>query len=115
MQAFDYLSVLLSIVLQVITWNSLGFGAASGAYASVYIGWTAFYTVFTLPCLFWIETQVATAWRRSRERVRGTEPASPADVTTSPEVMNAGIAACSFFWSFYVFAGLVLFACLYIL
>src|SRR5689334_13395307 len=75
--------VLLSIALQVITWTTLGFGAASGAYASVYIGWTAFYAVFTVPCLFWIETQVATAWRRSREQVRGTEPASPADVATS--------------------------------
>ena len=56
--------VLLSVVLQVIEWTTLGFGAASGGYASVFIGWTAFYAVFTLPCAFWIETQVATAWRR---------------------------------------------------
>ncbi len=107
--------VLLSILLQVIEWTTLGFGAASGGYASVYIGWTAFYAVFTLPCAFWIETQVATAWRRSREQVRGTEPASPADVYTSPEVIKAGIDACSFFWSFYVFTGVVLFVCLYLL
>ena len=32
---------LLSIVLQVITWTTLGFGPASGGYASVYVGWTA--------------------------------------------------------------------------
>jgi heme/copper-type cytochrome/quinol oxidase subunit 3 len=107
--------VLLSIVLQVIEWTTLGFGPASGGYASVYVGWTAFYAVFTLPCAFWIETQVATAWRRSREQIRGTEPASPADVYTSPEVIKAGIDACSFFWSFYVFAGVVLFVCLYLL
>ena len=52
---------LLSIVLQVIAWTTLGFGPASGGYASVYVGWTAWYAVFTLACAYWIETQVATA------------------------------------------------------
>jgi heme/copper-type cytochrome/quinol oxidase subunit 3 len=107
--------VLLSIVLQVVQWTTLGFGPASGGYASVYVGWTAFYAVFTLPCAFWIETQVATAWRRSAEDIRGREPASPADVHTSPEVIKAGLDACSFFWSFYVFTGVVLFVLLYLL
>ncbi|HZE04211.1 MAG TPA: hypothetical protein VE127_03240, partial [Solirubrobacteraceae bacterium] len=34
------LLALLSVVLQVIEWTTLGFGPASGGYASVYIGWT---------------------------------------------------------------------------
>jgi heme/copper-type cytochrome/quinol oxidase subunit 3 len=106
---------LLSIVLQVIAWTTLGFGPSSGGYASVYVGWTAFFAVFTLPCAFWMETQVATAWRRSREDVRGEEPASRADVHTDPAVISAGVEACSFFWSFYVFGGLVLFVLLYLL
>jgi heme/copper-type cytochrome/quinol oxidase subunit 3 len=113
--AVAVLLVMLSVVLQVITWTTLGFGPASGGYASVYVGWTVFYAVFTLPCAFWLETQVATACRRSRERVRGTEPPSPADVYTSPEVIQAGLDACSFFWSFYVFTGVVLFVLLYLL
>jgi hypothetical protein len=107
--------VLLSMVLQVIQWTTLGFGPSSGGYASVYVGWTAFYVVFTLPCAFWIETQVATAWRRSREGVRGAQPPSAADVHTDPAVIKAGLAACSFFWSFYVFTGIVLFVLLYLL
>ncbi len=106
---------LLSIVLQVITWTTLGFGPASGGFASVYVGWTAFYAVFTLPCLFWIETQVATAWRRGSEGVHGSEPASAADVHTNPAVISAGVKACSFFWDFYVFNGVVLFVILYLL
>ena len=106
---------LLSVVLQVITWTTLGFGPASGGFASVYVGWTAFYAVFTLPCLFWIETQVATAWRRGREGVRGTTPATAAEVHTDPAVIGAGLEACSFFWNFYVFNGLVLFVLLYLL
>ncbi len=106
---------LLSIVLQVITWTTLGFGPASGGFASVYVGWTAWYAVFTLPCAFWIETQVATAWRRNREGVRGQEPAAPAEVHTDPAVISAGLQACSFFWNFYVFTGIVLFVLLYLL
>ncbi len=106
---------LLSIVLQVITWTTLGFGPASGGFASVYVGWTAFYAVFTLPCAFWIETQVATAWRRRREGVRGSRPPAPAEVHTDPAVIGAGLDACSFFWNFYVFNGVLLFVILYLL
>lgn len=115
MGAVAIVLALLSIVLQAITWSTLGFGPSSGGYASVYIGWTAFYAVFTIPCAFWIETQVATAWRRGREGVRGGEPATAADVRTDEATIRAGLDACSFFWSFYVFNGVVLFVLLYLL
>jgi heme/copper-type cytochrome/quinol oxidase subunit 3 len=62
----------LSVVLQVIEWTTLGFGPASGAYASVFVGWTAFYALFALACAYWIETQVATIWRRGRHGVSET-------------------------------------------
>ena len=107
--------VLLSMVLQVIQWTTLGFGPASGGYASVYVGWTAFYVVFTLPCAFWIETQIATAWRRGREGVGGQSAASEAHVHTDEAVIRSGIEACSFFWSYYVFVGVVMFVLLYLL
>jgi len=102
---------LLSIVLQVITWTTLGFGPASGGFASVYVGWTVVYTVFTLACAYWIETQVATAWRMRRE---GTG-ATAAHVLTDTELTQAGLSACSYFWNFYVFNGVVLFVVLYLL
>ena len=102
---------LLSVVLQVVEWTTLGFGPASGAFASVFIGWTAVYAVLTLACVFWIETQVATAWRRRREGVSAT----PAAVMSDTDVVNAGLEACSFFWSFYVLNGVVLFVLLYVL
>jgi heme/copper-type cytochrome/quinol oxidase subunit 3 len=102
---------LLSIVLQVITWTTLGFGPASGGFASVYVGWTAFYAVFTLACAYWIATQVATAWRRGRETLGST----PAQVATDAETVQAGLSACSFFWNFYVFNGVLLFVILYLL
>ena len=102
---------LLSIVLQVIQWTTLGFGPESGGYASVFVGWTALYAVVTLACVYWIETQVATAWRRGREGVSATS----AGVLSDTPVVEAGLEACSFFWSFYVLNGLVLFVLLYLL
>jgi heme/copper-type cytochrome/quinol oxidase subunit 3 len=105
------LLALFSVLLQAIDWTTLGFGPASGGYASVFVGWTAFYAVFTLGSVFWIETQVATAWRRSHQGV----PATPAEVLTDTAVVRAGLEACSFFWTFYVGGGVVLFVLLYLL
>jgi heme/copper-type cytochrome/quinol oxidase subunit 3 len=105
------LLVLLAVGLQVIEWTTLGFGPASGGYASVFVGWTAFYSVFAIVSAYWIETQVATAWRRRREGVLVT----PAEVLTDAAVEKASLEACSFFWTFYVALGVVLFVILYLL
>ena len=105
------LLAVLAVVLQVIEWTTLGFGPASGGYASVFIGWTAFYSVFALACAYWIETQAATAWRRDRHGV----PATGAEVLTDTAVLTAGLEACSFFWTFYVANGVLLFVLLYVL
>jgi len=85
------LLAVLAVVLQVIEWTTLGFGPASGGYASVFIGWTAFYSVFALACAYWIETQVATAWRRRRHGLEET----PAEVLTDTAVASAGLEAGS--------------------
>jgi len=105
------LLLLLAVVLQVVQWTTLGFGPASGGYASVFIGWTAFYAVFALMTGYWIETQVATTWRRLREGVAAT----PAHVLTDDALIVAGLEACSFFWAFYVATGVVAFVILYLL
>jgi heme/copper-type cytochrome/quinol oxidase subunit 3 len=102
---------LLSVLLQVIDWTTLGFGPASGGFASVFVGWTSVYTVFTLFCAYWIETQVATAWRRRRLGVEVT----PAEVLSDEETVSAGLTACGYFWNFYVANGVLLFVVLYLL
>jgi heme/copper-type cytochrome/quinol oxidase subunit 3 len=96
---------LLSVILQVVQWTTLGFGPASGGYASVFIGWTGTMVVFTLLCAYWIETQAATVWRATRE---GPGPAGP-------EVVAANLASCAFFWTFYVAFGVLAFVILYLL
>jgi heme/copper-type cytochrome/quinol oxidase subunit 3 len=102
--------LLTAVVLQVVAWTKLGFGPASGGYASVYVGWTIFYAVFALMSAYWIETQVATAWRRRRHGVAPT----PADVLTDETLTRANLEACSFFWGFYVAIGVVTFVILYL-
>jgi heme/copper-type cytochrome/quinol oxidase subunit 3 len=104
---------LAAVVLQCIQYAKLGFGPANGAYASVYVGWTATYTVFLLFCAYWIETQVASIWRLRRGDVqRAVEAGVP---TPEPVLAEAGIRACSFFWTFYVVIGVIAFVILYII
>jgi heme/copper-type cytochrome/quinol oxidase subunit 3 len=95
---------LLAVLLQVIDWTTLGFGPASGAYASVFVGWTSTYAVFALGCAYWIETQIATEWRLRRE--------GPGH--GGQELQAAGLEACSFFWAFYVGIGVLAFVILYL-
>jgi heme/copper-type cytochrome/quinol oxidase subunit 3 len=104
------LLLLAAVVLQVITWTTLGFGPASGGYASVYVGWTIFYAVFALMSAYWIETQVVTAWRRRRHGV----PPTPADVLTDETLTRANLDACAFFWAYYVAIGVATFVILYL-
>ncbi|MDQ6607041.1 MAG: hypothetical protein M3Z06_10915 [Actinomycetota bacterium] len=103
---------LLAVVLQVTEWTTLGFGPTSGGYASVFIGWTALYAVFGLASAYWIETQIATAWRHQREGVRRLRHEGV--VGDDRELLSAGLEACSFFWAFYVGAGILAFVILYV-
>jgi heme/copper-type cytochrome/quinol oxidase subunit 3 len=112
---FGLASVILAVfavVLQVIEWTTLGFGPVSGGYASVFIGWTALYAVFALVSAYWLETQVATAWRHQREGVRRRRHEGV--VGDDRELLSAGLEACSFFWAFYVGAGVLAFVILYV-
>lgn len=101
--AIALLLALLALVLQVIEWTTLGFGPASGGYASVFVGWTSTYVVLMIPCLYWIETQVAGFWRERREGTAQTA-----------ELHRAGLEACSFFWAYYVAIGVIAFVVLYL-
>jgi heme/copper-type cytochrome/quinol oxidase subunit 3 len=101
------------VVLQCIQYAKLGFGPANGAYASVYIGWTATYTVFLLFCAYWIETQVASIWRLRRGDVQ--RPVEAGVPTPDAVLADAGLRACSFFWTFYVLIGVIAFIILYLI
>lgn len=105
---------LVSVLLQCLEYTTLGFGPASGGYASVFVGWTAFQAVGTLGCAYWIEVQVATLWRRAREG-SAWAGAQSAPEAADGALLAANLEACSFFWGFYVFVAFAAFVILYLI
>jgi heme/copper-type cytochrome/quinol oxidase subunit 3 len=106
------LLAIASVVLQVIEWTTLGFGAVSGAYASVFIGWTVMQVLFSLFGIYWIETQVASLWRARRE---GAARPLPEGVPAAEvELLQAGVESASFYWAFFVGICVLAFIILYL-
>jgi heme/copper-type cytochrome/quinol oxidase subunit 3 len=100
---------LAAIALQFFEYTTLDFGAASGGYAAVFIGWTATYAIVALFGLYWIETQVASLWRVRREGAREIEiPAG------EEELIRVGIEASSFYWAYFVGIGFLAYIILYL-
>jgi heme/copper-type cytochrome/quinol oxidase subunit 3 len=106
------LLALVAVALQCVEYTTLKFGPASGGYASVFIGWTAFYALFALGCVYWMETQVASVWRARREgHGRALREGVPADDDT---LLWAGVEACAFFWAYYAAMGIIAYIILYL-
>jgi len=100
---------LLAVALQFFEYTTLDFGAASGAYASVFFGWTATYAIAAFFGIYWIETQVVSLWRVRREGARHIEiPAG------EEELLRAGIEASSFYWAYFVAIGFLAYIILYL-
>lgn len=93
---------LVAVVLQCVEYTTLGFGPASGGYASVFVGWTLLYSVAVLCTMYWVETQCASLWRARRSR------------PYEEELTVAGLHACSFYWTFLVGIGVVAWLVLYV-
>jgi len=115
----------LALVLQVVAWATLGFGPADGGYASVYVGWTAFFFLFVLCAMFWLETVLATSWRyrgwASGKAIVGPGQASGdprregEDIRDPVSLVRAELAALSFYWTFLAGIGVLTWIVLYLL
>lgn len=95
---------LSGVALQFAEYSHLGFGPASGGYASVFFGWTGTYAVGALWGIYWMETTVAGLWRARRDG--GSEE--------SVALLRTGLSACSICWSFFVAIGVLMFIVLYL-
>jgi heme/copper-type cytochrome/quinol oxidase subunit 3 len=112
-----------SIVVQAIEWKAVDFGPASGGYASVFFGWTAFFALFQLATLYWLETLAATAFRY-RNVPHGEVPAGEAsgdpyrpgsDIANPLSLVRPGLEALTFYWSFLAGVGVVTWIVLYLI
>ncbi len=106
-------SVLLgvvAIVIQCIEWVSQNFGPTDGGYASVFVGWTAFYLFFVIGALYWLETHVAT-----EIRARRTPAHSHGDIARPDELIRPGLDAAVFYWGFVAGIGALTYVVLYLL
>ncbi|HEX3618370.1 MAG TPA: hypothetical protein VHU61_17625 [Solirubrobacteraceae bacterium] len=95
---------LVGVGLQFLQYSVLGFGPNSGAYASVYFGWTGTYALGALWGVYWMETQVAALWRARRNGF----------VEIDASMLRTGLSACSTCWTFFVGIGALMFVVLYL-
>ncbi len=114
---------LAGLVSQVLAWAEQGFGPTDGAYASVYVGWTAFMALFVVGVLFWLETTLATSFRYARLPM-SSEP-SPGEASGDPDrtahdirdplaLVKSELVALSFYWTFLAGIAVVAWAVLYL-
>jgi heme/copper-type cytochrome/quinol oxidase subunit 3 len=70
---------LAALGLIIAQFAAIRFGPTSGGYASVFIGWHAFYGLNLLGVLFWLEIVVAQSLRTHTQRVvaEGADVAAP--------------------------------------
>jgi len=54
---------LAAVAIQCWQYTDLGFGTEEGGYASVFLGWTGFFAVFSFGAMLWLEMILATARR----------------------------------------------------
>ena len=101
---------LTAVGLQFFEYTTLDFGASSGGYASVFFGWTAAYSLVALIGIYWVEVQVATLLRITREgTLRETDLPIDEDV-----LLRAGLEASSFYWAYFVAIGFLAWVVLYL-
>ena len=98
-----------ALALQAAAWAENGFGPTDGAYASVYVGWTAFVFLFVLITLFWLETTLATSFRYAKlplasEPTLGEASGDPGrlahDIRDPLALVQVELTALSFYWTF---------------
>jgi heme/copper-type cytochrome/quinol oxidase subunit 3 len=101
---------LAAVALQCVEYTVQKFGPTDGAFASVFCTWTAFYLIAMLATMYWLETQVATEIRASRE------PADPSGDISNPDLLIApSLDAAVFYWSYLAAIGVITYVVLYLL
>jgi heme/copper-type cytochrome/quinol oxidase subunit 3 len=114
--------LLAAIGFQIAEWSTQGFGPTDGAYASVYVGWTAFLFLFVIGTIYWLETVLATSIRY-REIASGAPPPGHAsgdphrerhDIADPLSLVRPELTAVSFYTGFIAAIAVVTWIILYL-
>ncbi|HSP73545.1 MAG TPA: hypothetical protein VLN26_14310 [Gaiellaceae bacterium] len=116
-------AAITAIVLQIVEWATQGFGPADGGYASVYLGWTAFYVLFLAATVYWLETIVATSFRYRKIGGATLEPGHASgdpyrmahDIADPLALVRPGLEALSMYTTFLAALGVLSWVVLYLL
>ena len=101
---------LAAVVLQAAEYYKIRWGPTDGAYASIYLAWTAFYMVAVIGAMYWLETQVATEVRARRSPSR-----KDGDIDNPDRLIAPGLSAAAFFWAYLAAIGAIAYIVLYLL
>jgi len=89
---------LAAVAVQCWQYTDLGFGTSEGGYASVYLGWTGFFSIFVFAVMLWLEALLASTRR-----------------TTLPAAqLEPGFVALSIVWTMLGLVDVVAFVLLYL-
>jgi len=102
---------LIAVILQCIEFTAQKFGPTDGSYASVFCTWLSFYMIAVLATMFWLETHVASELRARREPASGVE----GDIKDPDRLIEPGLDAAVFYWSYLGAIGLITYVVLYLL
>jgi heme/copper-type cytochrome/quinol oxidase subunit 3 len=101
---------LAAVALQCVEFTVQKFGPTDGAFASVFCTWTVFYLIAVLGAMYWLETQVATEIRASRE------PAgADGDIKDPDRLIAPSLDAAVFYWCYLAGVGVITYVILYLL
>jgi len=100
---------LATVAIQCIEYTTQNFGPTDGAFASVFCGWTAFFALATLGAMYWLETQVATEFRASRN------PSEHGDIKDPDQLIAPGLDAAVFYWGYLGAIGVITYVVLYVI
>ena len=80
---------LAAVVLQVVEYFNLPFGAADGGLASVFFGFTAVFGIFWLGAVYWVETLWAQSLRQPMD--------AAGDIGAPSQVLRPSADGCALF------------------
>jgi heme/copper-type cytochrome/quinol oxidase subunit 3 len=89
---------LAAVAVQCWQYTALGFGTSEGGYASVYLGWTGFFSIFVFAVMLWLEALLASTRR----------------TTLAAAQLEPGLAALSVVWTMLGIVEVVAFILLYV-